>query len=203
MDVSDVRWSTLLDSWISDLSSSPFIESRDLTISAFERWLKKSLGKGHRGEQRNSKPRAPTVVSPTSDDEMRDSIGATMTDIFTSESRRDAIWTACKLWGVILTAQWLSLSGSEDACFEVKECLMSHMGTSYGRIDVRDSMSATLRWETATTAYGMAMSDWRERLSDLISQVGPFQPYPTRGTETATVTAFVKANRSVAITGAV
>lgn len=120
----------------------------------------------------------------------RDHISISMSDIFSSGTRRDAIWTACGLWGVVLTAQWLAKIGSVDVCSEIKECLSSRISTPAGKTDVRDVFSATLRWEEATSKYAMPMSDWKDKLSDVVKAVGPFQPYPQRGREKDYVATF-------------
>ena len=96
-------------------------------------------------------------------------------------------------WGIVLTAHWLSQSvGREKACGAVKDCIDAHVKTKIGKIDVRCILAATARWGRETGPLGLAMSDWRDELAGAVSKVGPFEPFPSKDYDKATVKLFVE-----------
>jgi hypothetical protein len=121
----------------------------------------------------------------------RDSIGISMDMIFSSCPYQDAVWKACKSWGVVLVANWIAFKNGNYKQ-DIKVCLESHIATESGKADIRDILSATQRWEHTTKLHNMAMSDWRMVLTEIISKVGIYHEFDPRESDSESVATFIK-----------
>jgi hypothetical protein len=194
--LAEAQWSSSLSRWAAGVDSKA---ASSLVIRNFAGWHRKA----HRKRGPKWQPEQPAKRAPPGKPMPPcDSIGPTMRNTFAGGASRDAVWQACKTWGVVLSAHWLSQSaGPGEASRAIKDCIDAHVGTDIGRSDVRGVLGATQRWERETGPLGLAMSDWRKELADAISKVGPFKPFPSRGYDREDVAMFVKgmASKKVAV----
>lgn len=107
----------------------------------------------------------------------RDTIGESMKSHFSVGFTPKVTFEVCRNWGIVLTAQYLASKMSKGEAVGLVEA--SLIGQTH--LDLSEAFSATVKFEAETA--GMLLSDWRVKLSDLVTKAGKLPVYPVKGHE--------------------
>lgn len=141
-------------------------------------------------------PRVVPIATPTAvpaRPARRDKIGESM-EAFLCRVNDGSICQACYRWGFVLTAHWLSVkAGADSTCQTVMAAIDGHTSSPDEIQHVKAMIEETLKWEPFTKPLGLALTDWRERMSPILAKVGevPIKDQDFTGDEEGQVLAFL------------
>lgn len=120
----------------------------------------------------------PIILLPASIDEIGKSMDMLIPKI-NGIVNCNGILQGCFRWGLVLTTVWLAKEvGDANACQMVKDSIEGHTKAPEGIQHIRDMFIETIKWEPFTAPHKLAMSDWRERLSDILKIIGELKVSP-------------------------
>jgi len=140
-------------------------------------------------------PRVVPIASPTailSRPAKRDKIGESMKGLL-CRINDGSICQACYQWGFALTAHWLSVKTGADSTCQTVKAIAGHTSSPDEIQHIKGMIEETLKWEPFTKPLGLALTDWRERMSPILAKVGevPIKDQDFTGDEEGQVLAFL------------